>query len=65
MSKFIMVKSKEDRQELKKLGLQEVNKTHDTYQKENKQLHTACFYFIRELRDNYPPLFFCWEREVN
>lgn len=31
MSKFIMVKTKEDRQELKKLGLQEVNKTHDAY----------------------------------
>ena len=26
-----MVKSKEDRQELKKMGLQEVNKTHEAY----------------------------------
>lgn len=31
MSKFIMVKSKEDRQELKKMGLQEINKTHEAY----------------------------------
>lgn len=31
MSKFIMVKTKEERQELKKLGLQEVNKTYDAY----------------------------------